>query len=48
MIAAAPDQSIVWSDDFLIGIEEVDYEHQGLVEDICRFRFQSRHLIWQS
>ena len=34
MMAAAPDQSIVWSDDFLIGIEELDYEHRGLVEDI--------------
>jgi hemerythrin-like metal-binding protein len=34
MAAAAPDQSIVWSDDFLIGIEELDYEHRGLVEDI--------------
>ena len=33
-MAAAPDQSIVWSDDFLIGIEELDYEHRGLVEDI--------------
>jgi hemerythrin-like metal-binding protein len=34
MATAAPDRSIVWSDDFLIGIEELDYEHRGLVEDI--------------
>ena len=34
MAAAALDQSIVWSDDFLIGIEELDYEHRCLVEDI--------------
>jgi hemerythrin-like metal-binding protein len=34
MAAAAPNRSIVWSDDFLIGIEELDYEHRGLVEDI--------------
>ena len=34
MMAAAPDQSITWSDDFLIGIEELDYEHRGLVENI--------------
>ena len=34
MMAVAPDQSIVWSDDFLIGIEELDYEHRGLIEDI--------------
>jgi hemerythrin-like metal-binding protein len=34
MAVAAPNRSIVWSDDFLIGIEELDYEHRGLVEDI--------------
>jgi hemerythrin-like metal-binding protein len=34
MAVTAPDRSIVWSDDFLIGIEELDYEHRGLVEDI--------------
>jgi len=34
MMAAAPDQSITWSDDFLIGIEELDYEHRCLIEDI--------------
>lgn len=28
------DQSIVWSDDFLIGIEELDFEHRRLIEDI--------------
>ena len=34
MMAAASEQSIVWSDDYLIGIEELDYEHQCLIEDI--------------
>ena len=33
-MAAAPNQSIVWSDDFLIGIEVLDYEHRCLIEDI--------------
>ncbi len=33
-MASEPAQSIVWSDDFLIGIEELDYEHRRLVEDI--------------
>jgi len=36
MMVAAADRSIVWSDDFLIGIEEIDYEHLCLVEDINR------------
>ncbi len=27
---------IVWTDDFLIGIEELDYEHKSLVEHINR------------
>lgn len=27
---------ITWSDDFLIGVEELDYEHRKLVEDINR------------
>ena len=39
MIAAA-DSRIVWSDDFLIGIEEIDYEHRRLVEDINRLHRQ--------
>jgi len=34
MTGAAAGQGIVWSDDFLIGIEELDYEHRSLVEDI--------------
>ncbi len=33
-MAAVPDQSIVWSDEYLIGIEELDYEHRCLIEDI--------------
>ena len=31
-VAANPD--IVWTDDFLIGIEELDYEHRCLIEEI--------------
>lgn len=34
MTGAAADRGIVWSDDFLIGIEELDYEHRCLIEDI--------------
>jgi hemerythrin-like metal-binding protein len=34
MTSAVADQSIIWSDDFLIGIEELDYEHRCLIEDI--------------
>ena len=33
-MAAAAGQNIVWSDSFLIGIEELDYEHRHLIEDI--------------
>jgi len=36
MTDAAADLSIVWTDDFLIGIEELDYEHRGLIDDINR------------
>jgi len=34
MTAAAAERSITWSGDFLIGIEEIDYEHRCLIEDI--------------
>ena len=34
MTGAAADHDIIWSDDFLIGIEELDYEHRCLIEDI--------------
>jgi hemerythrin-like metal-binding protein len=34
MKRAAADRRIVWSDDFLTGIEEIDFEHRRLVEDI--------------
>ena len=34
MTGSSADQSIIWSDDFLIGIEELDYEHRCLIEDI--------------
>lgn len=34
MTSTAADQDIVWTDDFLIGIDELDYEHRRLIEDI--------------
>ncbi len=34
MTASSADQGIIWSDDFLIGIAELDYEHRRLIEDI--------------
>lgn len=34
MKVAAADRGIVWSDDFLTGIQEIDYEHRCLIEDI--------------
>ena len=34
MKVAAADPGIVWSDDFLTGIQEIDYEHRCLIEDI--------------
>ncbi len=34
MTDSAADRGIVWSDEFLIGIEELDYEHRRLIEDI--------------
>ena len=34
MTSAEADPSIIWSDDFLIGVEELDYEHQCLIEEI--------------
>ncbi|MDP6574129.1 MAG: bacteriohemerythrin [Rhodospirillales bacterium] len=34
MTGAAADRGIIWSDDFLIGIEELDYEHRRLIENI--------------
>ena len=38
MTDAAAGQSIIWSDDFLIGIEELDYEHRCLIEDINKLQ----------
>lgn len=35
-MAVRAGQSIVWSDSFLIRIEELDYEHRHLIEDINR------------
>jgi len=34
MTAAVEDRRIIWSDDFLTGIKEIDYEHRCLIEDI--------------
>lgn len=34
MTGADVEDSIIWTDDFLIGIEELDYEHHRLIEDI--------------
>ena len=34
MTPTVADRTIAWSDDFLIGIEELDYEHRSLIEDI--------------
>jgi len=34
MTAAAVEDSIIWSDDFMIGIKELDYEHRGLITEI--------------
>ncbi len=36
MADPAEDQGIVWSDEFLIGIDELDHEHRTLIEDINR------------
>ena len=36
MAGVAADHSIIWTDEFLIGIEELDYEHRALIEDINR------------
>jgi len=33
-MTTAVEDGIVWTDDFLIGIGELDYEHRGLVADI--------------
>ncbi|MDP2620342.1 MAG: bacteriohemerythrin [Hyphomicrobiales bacterium] len=40
MMVAAKDRGIVWSDDFLIGIAEIDFEHRRLVEDVNRLHRQ--------
>jgi len=34
MISVAAEDSIAWTDDFLIGIKELDYEHRMLIKDI--------------
>ncbi len=42
MTGSSADQSIIWSDDFLIGIEELDYEHRCLIEDINQLHRELR------
>lgn len=44
MTGAPAEHDIAWSDAFLIGIEELDYEHRGLVDDINRLH---RELLGQ-
>jgi len=44
MTGARADHDIAWSDEFLIGIAELDYEHRGLVDDINRLH---RELLGQ-
>ena len=34
MTGEAAQRGIIWSDGFLIGIEELDYEHRSLIEEI--------------
>ncbi|MBC8240695.1 MAG: bacteriohemerythrin [Alphaproteobacteria bacterium] len=34
MIGVVAEDSITWTDDFLIGIEELDYEHRMLIKNI--------------
>ena len=42
MTESSADKSIVWSDEFLIGIEELDYEHRCLIEDINKLHRELR------
>jgi hemerythrin-like metal-binding protein len=42
MTGSSADRSIIWSDDFLIGIEELDYEHRCLIEDINKLHRELR------
>lgn len=44
MTDAPADHDISWSDEFLIGIEELDFEHRGLVDDINKLH---RELLGQ-
>ncbi|MCW8914663.1 MAG: bacteriohemerythrin [Magnetovibrio sp.] len=34
MTDTSNNQDITWTDDFLIGIDELDYEHKSLLEDV--------------
>ncbi len=45
MTESAADRSIVWSDEFLIGIEELDYEHRCLIEDINKLYRELREHV---
>jgi hemerythrin-like metal-binding protein len=42
---AAADHGLLWSDDFLIGIEELDYEHRCLIEDINKLHRELREHV---
>jgi hemerythrin len=45
MTVAVVEDSIVWTDDFLIGIEELDYEHRVLIEDINKLHLELREQV---
>lgn len=42
MTGAAVENSIIWTDDFLIGIGELDYEHRGLIANINELHLELR------
>ena len=42
MTSATLEDSIIWTDDFLIGIRELDYEHRVLIDDINELHLELR------
>ncbi len=42
MIGVEVEENIIWTDDFLIGIEELDYEHRVLIVDINELHLELR------
>jgi len=42
MAGDAAADSIIWTDDFLIGIGELDYEHRGLIAEINELHLELR------